>query len=90
MRTVELHLDGLAIANRVLEDENRKQAEKLGLDGTVERTSTVDRRIANGSEVLLRLRGDGEPHLAVRKTLLHFLQVDVDDLRHVLARKCAL
>ena len=56
----------------------------------VERPRPVDSRVAARSEIVLRLIVQNECDLAVRKTLLHLFQAQLDNACDILLRKCAL
>lgn len=82
--TVEGNATLLAVADSFFQKVEGKRVEELVLDGPVERTSAVDRRVPNAGQILLRSVVQFQGDLARGKALLDFFESDVDDGRNAI------
>src|SRR5579863_1290480 len=89
-RAVKANADGFSILHTLGEEHDRQGIQQVRLNRPVQRTRSIDGRIATRSEIVLRLVVDMKSDLAVRETVLHLFQAQVDDTHDVLLRKSTL
>lgn len=89
-RAVEPHLDRFFRKDTAREQVHGEGVEQLALNGAIEWSSTILRRIPNREEEVLAFVVEVELYLPVFETLLDLLESNVHNLEDILVRKGAL